>query len=130
MKHKEKTWSDIKVNDEASFDKVITEEDISKFAEISGDYNPLHIEDGVVHGMLMGALVSRLVGMDLPGRHAMLLKESLEFKKLVKAGERLKVFGKVMFKSEGTRVIELNIEINNDKSEILASGTVHVKVLK
>ena len=129
MKAKEKNLEDINIGDSASFKRVITDDDLIKFANVSGDYNPLHIKDKVVHGMFMGALVSRLVGMELPGKKAMLIKECMEFKKPARVGDALTIKGNVVFKSQSSRIIELLIEIKKDK-ELLASGSAHVRVLK
>lgn len=139
MEAKEKSFNEIKVGDSAFIERAIALEDILKFAQISGDYNPLHTEKDyaikagfrgqVVHGMFIASLVSDLVGMELPGKKALLLKESLEFKKPSYAGDALKVLGKVTFKSEATKIIELSIEIYNNK-EIVVFGSVSVRVLK
>lgn len=139
MKAKEKNLEDINVGDLASFERIITGDDLTKFADISGDYNPLHLDENyaaetefkgrVVYGMLLGALLSRLIGMELPGKKALLLKECLEFKKPAWVGDKLLVKGRVVHKSEASRIIELVIEIYNGK-ELLASGSAHVRVLK
>lgn len=129
MKAKEKNLDDISVGDSASFKRTITGDDLTKFADVSGDYNPLHIEDKIVHGMFLGALMSRLVGMELPGKKALLVKECMEFKKPVRVGDTLTVKGSVIFKSQASRIIELLIEIKKDK-ELFASGSAHVQVLK
>jgi len=129
MKPKEKNLDDINVGDLASFERTITDDDIIKFADISGDYNPLHLDGKVVYGMFLGALVSRLVGMELPGKYALLFKECMEFKKPARVGDTLTVKGAVIFKSQASRIIELAIEIRKDK-ELLASGSAHVRVLK
>jgi len=112
---------------------------IQTFAELSGDHNPLHVDETysaktnfgkpVAHGMLLGALVSELVGMHLPGVRCLLIKESLEFKLPVFAGDAIRVEGKVMHKSEVTRLLEIAITITRG-SEVVATGTVHTKVLE
>ena len=139
MKAKDKNFEDIKIGESAFFEKVILESDLDKFAELSGDYNPLHIDNNyaaqtelnsrVVHGMFLGALISRLVGMELPGKRALLMKECLEFKKPVRIGDELLIEGKVVHKSKATQLIELYIEISRDK-EIVVVGVIHVKILK
>jgi len=129
MKAKEKNLEDINVGDSASFERTITDNDLTSFADISGDYNPLHIEDKVIYGMFLGALVSRLIGMELPGKKAMLIKECMEFKMPARVGDTLMVKGSVIFKSQSSRLIELLIEIRKDK-KLLASGSAHVRVLK
>ncbi|MCX6735959.1 MAG: MaoC family dehydratase [Candidatus Parcubacteria bacterium] len=135
---KEIKFEDIKKGDHSSFEVTITESDVQKFAELSGDYNPLHIDEAyaketefggqVVHGMFLGSLVSRFVGMELPGKKALLMKEMLEFKKPARIGDRVAVEGTVVYKSESLRLIELLMEISTEK-ELLVSGSVYVRVL-
>ena len=81
----------------------------------------------IVHGMFLGALVSRLVGMQLPGKRALLVKESLEFKKPVRIGEVVRVSGVVTQVSVATRLIELNVQITV-ADMLVADGVVHVQV--
>lgn len=139
MKAKNKKFSEIKVGDTAFFERLISEEDLLKFAEISGDYNPLHLDkkyaaktvfkNRVVHGMFLSALVSRLIGMELPGRKALLVKECLEFKKPVKIGDKILVKGQVTHKSPALQLLEITIEITKD-NDLLVFGTAFVCVLK
>lgn len=139
MRAKEKSFNDIQTGDFASFERVVTDDDLIRFADISGDYNPLHLNENyaaktefkgrIVYGMFMGALVSRLVGMELPGKKALLMKECIEFKKPARIGDKLLVKGSVVHKSQSSQLIELLIEIYRDK-ELLASGFVHARVLK
>ena len=120
----------------ASFRVVVTEEAVIAFARISGDHNPLHMDEvyaqktefqgRIVHGMFLAALVSQLIGMQLPGRSALLMKENLEFKKPAHIGDSLLVQGTVVHSSGSTGVLEIAIEISRD-DDILASGSVHVR---
>lgn len=138
MKAKEKNFEDIMIGDVASFERVVTNDDLVKFADISGDYNPLHLDENyaaqtkfkgrVVYGMFLAALVSRLVGMELPGKKALLLKESMEFKKPARIGDKLLVKGKVVHKSQVGSLVELLVEISNDQ-ELLAIGSIKVQIL-
>lgn len=138
-KAKIKSFSDISIGDTASFERLIEIDDLLRFSELSGDYNPLHLDsdyasrtefgEQVVYGMLLGAWVSRLVGMELPGAKALLLKESMEFKKPAKIGDKLLISGKVTHKSQSGQLVELAINIHR-QSDLLAVGSVYVKVLK
>lgn len=129
---------EINIGDEASFKRVISEADVANFAQVSGDFNPLHTDETyaaktelagmVVHGMLLGALVSRLIGMDLPGERALLVKETLEFKAPVRIGDELTVSGLVTNKSTSVAILEIAITINS-QSGVVVTGQVFVKVL-
>jgi acyl dehydratase len=136
---KEIIFDQINIGDKASFEREITENDLNKFADVSGDYNPLHIDTDyakktkfngkIVHGMFLGALVSRLVGMELPGKYALLVKESLEFKSPGGVGDTVIVNGYVMSKSKASRMIEIAVEIRRG-AELLVKGSVHVILLQ
>ena len=75
-------WSDLTVGLSAQFEVQITESMIEAFAEISGDRNPMHLDEQfataagfpgrVVYGLLTSSFYSQLVGMYLPGKHALL----------------------------------------------------------
>jgi acyl dehydratase len=81
----------------------------------------------VAHGFLLGAHVSRLVGMELPGATALLLSETLRFHRPVFAGETLRVQGVVESRSESTRTIDLAIRMTSANA-LVVSGHVRVKV--
>lgn len=73
----------------ASFAKTVTEADISSFAGVSGDFNPIHIDEQeaqksifgrrIAHGMLSASFISTVIGMYLPGRGTIYLSQSLQF---------------------------------------------------
>lgn len=135
----DRTLESIAIGESATLARTITAANVDAFAELSGDNNPLHVDEAyaqktvfgkrVVHGMLLGGLVSQLVGMQLPGRRALLLKESLEFKKPVFIGDTVVVKGKVTHKSDAAQLVELSIEILRNK-EVVALGDVHVRLLQ
>jgi acyl dehydratase len=131
-------YRDIAQNDEASFITTITEEAVTSFAALSGDKNPLHVDDSyaattqfgkrVVHGMYLGALVSRLIGMELPGTKALLVRESLTFKKPAYIDDVVMVKGVVTHTSDALKLITIAITITRE-GVTLAEGEVLVTVL-
>ena len=92
-------FEEIRVGMSARFEKVIRERDVQAFAEISGDVNPLHLDDAfasrtragerVVHGMVTASLISTLVGCRLPGPGCLWMGQVLKFVKPVRVGERV-----------------------------------------
>lgn len=139
MRAKEISFNEINIGDKASFEREITNDDVNKFADVSGDHNPLHMDldyakstkfnKRIIHGMFLGALVSRLVGMELPGKYALLIRESLEFKKPAVIGDKIIVSGHVTSKSNSSRMVEISIEIMSAE-ELLVKGLVSVILLK
>jgi 3-hydroxybutyryl-CoA dehydratase len=114
-----------------SFTRVFTSEDVLTFAKLSGDTNPLHIDEEyarttkfkkpLVHGMLVASLCSRFVGMYIPGKRCLYIKQTLSFKNPVFVNDELVVTGRVTNVSVSTRIIEVNILIQkqNSKEEVL-----------
>lgn len=139
MRSAKRTFASIKIGDTASIRRPITAADIRAFARLSGDSNPLHTDDAyarktafrkrVVHGFFLGSLVSRLIGMRLPGAYSLLVRETLEFKKPVFAGDILDVRASVAHTSAAGRLVELAIEIQR-KRDLVCSGSAHVHMLK
>lgn len=133
----DRSFDSLHVGETASFERTISEDDVRLFADVSGDHNPLHMDDAyahstpfggrIVHGMFLGALVSRLVGMYLPGTRALLMKESLEFKKPVRIGDTVKLEGAISRASVATGILELDIRLSVG-NVLVATGQAHVQV--
>ena len=78
-----------KVGDSAEITKTITEADIQAFAEVTGDHNPIHLDDEfakstrfgrrIAHGMLTASLISSVLANKLPGEGSVYLGQSLQF---------------------------------------------------
>lgn len=131
-------YEDISVGDEATFEHSFTDDDVLAFGKLSGDMNPLHLDQKyaettkfgrpIVYGMLVGSLCSTLLGMYLPGKRCLYLKQDLVFKKPVFVGDPLQVKGTVVSKSDATKIIEVAIVISRD-NETVVSGQALVQVL-
>ncbi|GAA0582281.1 MaoC family dehydratase [Caenispirillum bisanense] len=90
-------YEDIEVGHKASFGKTITEADILMFAGVSGDTNPVHLNQEyaettmfkgrIAHGMLSAALISTVFGTKLPGPGCIYVGQSLKFKAPVRIGD-------------------------------------------
>ena len=116
---------------------IITEELLKKFGEISGDYNPLHVnetfakkrgfKDRVAYGNILGLLVSQLVGMHLWSQDVMLISQKINFKKPVYPGDVIELTGKIALKSAAVNIIELSLSFSSDAGDIVASGKCQVR---
>jgi len=77
--------------------KIITDSDIEKFAEISTDHNPVHLDDDyardtifegrIAHGMLTAGLISAVIGEQLPGHGTIYMSQNLKFLAPVRPGD-------------------------------------------
>lgn len=94
-------FEDLKVGQTALYARTLTETDIVLFAGISGDNNPVHINEEfasntmfsgrIAHGMLTAAFISTVLGMKLPGPGAIYVSQTLRWKAPVRAGDTLNV---------------------------------------
>lgn len=90
-------FESIQVGMSAEFAKTVTEADIAGFAGLSGDFNPIHVNEEyakttffkgrIAHGLLSAAFISTVLGTKLPGPGAIYVSQSLKFKAPVKIGD-------------------------------------------
>lgn len=132
-------FSQIKVGDNASFDCVIDEQLVADFTNVSGDKNPLHVDSGyaqtthfekrIAHGMIIGALFSRLVGMHLPGKYALYLSQTMEFRQPIFIGTKIKISGVVEQKVESQNILKIKTTATI-VDKVCVSGVALVRMLK
>ncbi len=133
-------FDEISVGDRAEVLHVITERDLQRFVELTGDDNRLHVDseyasrtpfkNRVVHGMLGAAFISTVVGTKLPGDGALWFSQTLEFIAPVRLGDEIKVVATVTDKLARDSVIVLSTEIFNQHKQKVTSGTARVKLVE
>jgi acyl dehydratase len=129
-------WPDLAVGTHAAFEVEVTAEMLHGFAAVSGDYNPLHMDAAfakasgfsgqVVFGMLTASFYSRLIGMHLPGKHALLHGIDLEFKSPAYIGDRLSVSGEIVYLNDAYHRLEVKARIVNQDGKIISKATIRV----
>ena len=134
----EYTYDEIKIGLSKTFQINITESLVNNFAELSGDFSPIHIDNEyaktttfgkrVVHGMLLASFLSRVDGMYLPGKHALYFTQNLEFRNPCFIGDTITVFSKVIDKSDSTKILKIESKITNQENKILLYGIGRVIV--
>ena len=137
--YKNLNFDEIYVGQKVSFQVEITDEMIKKFAELSGDYNPLHMDEiyaqnskfnqRVCHGMLLGSFFSQLVGMHIPGKKCLYLSQNLNFHNPCYISDTILVEGVVKEKSDSTQILEIETTIKNQENILLVNGIARVMVL-
>ena len=120
---------DLSVGMSEVFEKTVTDGDIESFAAMSGDTNPIHLDDAfaaasifkgrIAHGMLSASFLSTIFGTKLPGPGCIYLSQSLRFKAPVRPGDS--VAAKVTVKSinEAKRRVEFECSCSVDGNEVL-----------
>ena len=134
----EYSFNEIKIGLEHHFEISIDEKLEGDFAKISGDFNPLHMDEQyakktkfgkrVCHGMLLASFFSKLVGMYLPGKNALYFSQNLNFIGPCFIGDIVIVKGKIINKSESTKMIKIETTIKNNTGKLLVEGIAQVLV--
>jgi len=134
----EYTFDEINIGLTKEFEVVISESMVKDFAEISGDFSPIHIDKKyaetttfgkrVVHGMLLASFLSRVDGMYLPGKHGLYFSQNIEFRSPCFIGDKVTVSSKVIDKSEATKIIKIESIITNQNNQTLLQGIGRVIV--
>ncbi|MFO1070178.1 MAG: bifunctional enoyl-CoA hydratase/phosphate acetyltransferase [Geminicoccaceae bacterium] len=124
-------YAEIRVGDTASITRTVSQMDIAAFAAVSGDVNPVHLDEqaapgGIVaHGMLGGALVSTVLGTRLPGPGTIYVAQDLRFRRPVRVGDTITVTVEVREKAAGNRVV-LDCRCTNGAGELVTDGRAEV----
>lgn len=136
MYAKGKTFDQIQIGETASFTKTITETDVYLFAGISGDFNPLHVNEEyaktspfktrIAHGGLAASLLANVLGMKLPGLGTVALEVTQKFRNPVYFGDTVTVAVTVSKKIERMKIIEMNILWSNQRGETVSKGSCRV----
>lgn len=125
-------YEEIEVGDEVELTRTVTEEDVRRFAEISGDQNLIHTDNEfasktrfkkpIVHGMFTASLFSNLVGNVLPGNGSLYLTQDLNFKKPVFIGDTIRAKLTVLRKVDGPKILVLKTTASNQNNEVVLTG--------
>jgi len=137
-KPSEYSFDEIELGMQKSFKVKISENMLNEFGRSTEDYNPLHMNEKyasstsfkkrVCSGMFLSSFFSRLVGMYLPGKHALHISQSLNFVNPCFIGETITVEGKVIDKSPATKIIKLETTITNESGKRIIDGKAQVIV--
>ena len=130
-------FDELKVGDTANLVRTLTHKDIELFAIMSGDVNPACVDEEfarsdafhrvVAHGMWGGALISTLLGTELPGPGTVFREQTLRFLQTRSAlGDTVTVTVKVTGKAEGGHQVTLDCRASNQAGEEVIAGTAEV----
>lgn len=129
---------DINVGTKTRHVKTITEADIMRFAELSGDFNPVHISEEfakktffngrIAHGMLVAGLLSTAVAK-LPGL-VIYLSQTIKFLKPVRIGDSITAMAEVIDKDDRKGILKLKTTCVNQDDETVVSGESSVRIYK
>ena len=126
------SFDEIKIGQTAQYERVITVSDIAKFAEVSGDHNPVHMDEEyakstifkgrIAHGLLSASFISTVLASQLPGPGTIYLHQDLDFLKPVRIGDTITTLVKVLEKDAVKKRIILQTQCINQDNKIVVDG--------
>jgi acyl dehydratase len=130
---------EMNIGDSLSSSREVTGELIEKFADVSGDYNPIHLDEEfasktrfgkrIAHGMLSGAFISAILGNDYKGRTVIYLSQTLKFTAPVFIGDTVTTTSTVTNIRSDKNIVTLENICTNQKGETLVQGESKIMIL-
>jgi 3-hydroxybutyryl-CoA dehydratase len=124
--------SSFTVGEEATFSRVFTHDHVQTFSRLSGDTNPIHLDEDyakqtrfggrIVHGMLVASLISTALGTILPGAGSVYVSQQISFRAPARIGEQLTARVRVTDWDATRGRMTLDTEVTNERNERLIVG--------
>ena len=128
----------LSVGDTAEITRTIAESDIEAFADVTGDRNPVHLDDEfakntrfgrrIAHGMLTASLISSVLANHLPGEGSVYLGQTLQFVAPVFPGDEVTARVTVVEVRENRPIVKLETVCVNQRGETVIRGEATVLV--
>lgn len=128
----------VRVGDTASISRKITDRDIRAFAQVTGDHNPVHLDEAIAqktrfgqriaHGMLGASLISAVLGTQLPGQGSIYLSQTLQFLAPVYIDDTVTARVTVQKVREEKSIVTLETVCENQRRETVIRGEAVVLV--
>jgi len=120
------------IGDQASIKAIVTDKMIREFAQMSGDHNPIHLDEEfatksrfgrrIAHGMITGCLISRALATELPGPGALYLSQSLKFTSPVFVDDEIVISLTVTAIKEEKKILTIETIARKSSGELVAKG--------
>ncbi|MEO6334895.1 MAG: MaoC family dehydratase [Pyrinomonadaceae bacterium] len=129
----------LKIGDTFSTERLVTDELIRKFADVSGDFNPIHLDEEVAkktrfgkriaHGMLSGAFISAVLGYEFSQRNIVYLSQTLKFTAPVFIDDTVTATATVTGIRDDKPIVTLETICTNQNGDVLVKGEAAVMIL-
>jgi 3-hydroxybutyryl-CoA dehydratase len=129
----------IKIGDSFSKERLVTDELVRAFAEVSGDYNPIHLEEEfakttrfgrrIAHGMLSGAFISAVLGYEFAEKKIVYLSQTLKFTAPVYIGDTVTTTATITNIREDKQIVTMDTICTKQDGEVVVKGESVVMVL-
>ena len=127
-----------RLGDKVEITRTITEEHVDVYAKLVGDNNPIHMDDSkamesgfhgrIVHGLLIGGILSGVIATHLPGPGTIYLEQDLKFFKPVNVGDTITAVVEIAeIIKEKKNILKLITRIQNENGDVVIDGYAIVK---
>ena len=133
-------FAELKVGQSAERTKLMTESLVNAYAELTGDFSPVHIDEAaaaktrfgtrIAHGMLSVSFLSAVIGMDLPGPGTIWVAQALKFKQAVKLGDTITWRVEVLELFPEKKRATLSTVCRNQRGETVIEGEGTILLLE
>lgn len=130
----------IKIGDSFKKERLVTDELVRGFAEVSGDYNPIHLDEDfarttrfgrrIAHGMLSGAFISAVLGYEMTEKKIVYLSQTLKFTAPVFIGDTVTATATVTAIREDKNIVTMETVCRNQNGETVVKGESVVMVME
>ncbi|HEX3012316.1 MAG TPA: MaoC family dehydratase [Syntrophomonadaceae bacterium] len=127
-----KTINEIQIGDAASFSKTISETDVYLFAGITGDFNPMHMNEEyakitpfktrIAHGPIAACLIAPVLGLKLPGLGTIAVESSSRYLAPTMIGDTITARGEVTAKDEKKNLVTMKLTFTNQHGTVVIDG--------
>ena len=132
------TFDEITIGQSTDYTRTITEADIEKFADVSGDHNPVHMDEDfakttmfkgrIAHGLLSASFISTILASKLPGPGTIYLSQELKFLRPVRISDIITVEVKVLEKNSEKKRVILSTTCKNQDGKKVIDGKAEVMI--
>jgi len=129
----------IKIGDSFKKERLVTDELVRAFAEVSGDYNPIHLDEEfakttrfgrrIAHGMLSGAFISAVLGYEMTEKKIVYLSQTLKFTAPVFIGDTVTTTATVTAIREDKNIVTMDTICTNQNGEPVVKGESVVMIM-
>jgi 3-hydroxybutyryl-CoA dehydratase len=133
-------FDELSIGQSAEFTKTVTETDVVMYAGITGDFNPMHVDEvaakqsrfgsRIAHGMLTAGFISAGIGMKLPGPGAVYMGQTLRFTKPVRIGDTVTARLEVIELIPEKKRLKLSTQCRNQEGVVLIEGEATIMMLE
>jgi len=129
-------YNEIKIGDVFEKEFIVTDDKVRTFAKISGDDNPLHVNDDfasktrfgkrIAHGILITSFISKVIGRDFPGDGTIYVSQEVKFKRPVFINDKVTVRIKILEKNDAKKRMILSTDVYNEDEKKVIAGSAEV----